>query len=235
MAQAAGTSSIPPGLDLRCHAPLEALVRERLERWPVQALPDDGRRRAAVVLALADEGEGAGLPGLPLRPGHWSEQAAVLVTLRAANLRAHAGQFALPGGRMDAGETAEQAALRELHEELGLILPAQAVCGRLDDLPTRSGYVITPVVVWAGVARDLHPHAAEVARVHRLPLHELLRRDAPLLEDVAGQEHPTLRMPVGSIWIAAPTAAMLYQFREVCLLQRPTRVSHFEHPRFAWS
>jgi Amt family ammonium transporter len=93
MAQAAGTSSIPPGLDLRCHAPLEALVRERLERWPVQALPDDGRRRAAVVLALADEGEGAGLPGLPLRPGHWSEQAAVLVTLRAATLRAHAGQF----------------------------------------------------------------------------------------------------------------------------------------------
>ena len=235
MTRAADTSPIPPGLDLRCRAPLQALVRERLSRWPVQGLADDERLRAAVVLALADEGEGADLPGLPLRPGYWSDRAAVLVTLRAASLRAHAGQFALPGGRIDAGETPEQAALRELHEELGLALPPQAVCGRLDDMPTRSGYVITPVVVWAGVARDLRPHVAEVARVHRLPLTELLRPDAPLLDVAAGQAHPTLRMPVGSIWIAAPTAAMLYQFREVCLLERATRVAHFEHPRFAWS
>ena len=123
----------------------------------------------------------------------------------------------------------------ELMTEYRTTLIAEAVCGRLDDMPTRSGYVITPVVVWAGVARDLRPHVAEVARVHRLPLTELLRPDAPLLDVAAGQAHPTLRMPVGSIWIAAPTAAMLYQFREVCLLERATRVAHFEHPRFAWS
>lgn len=234
MTRAADTSPIPPGLDLRCRAPLQALVRERLSRWPVQALADDERLRAAVVLALADEGEGADLPGLPLRPGHWSDRAAVLVTLRAASLRAHAGQFALPGGRIDAGETPEQAALRELHEEVGLQLQPQAVMGRLDDFVTRSGFAITPVLVWAGAARTLVANDGEVASIHRVPVAELLRGDAPILDALAGAEHPVLRMPVGDSWIAAPTAAVLYQFRELCLLGRPTRVAHFEQPPFAW-
>jgi hypothetical protein len=74
----------------------------------------------------------------------------------------------------------------------------------------------------------------EVASIHRIPLSELLREDAPLLESAAGRSHPILRMPVGAGSIAAPTAAVLYQFREVCLAGRPTRVAHFEHPEFAW-
>ena len=45
---------------------------------------------------------------------------------------------------------------------------------------------------------------------------------------------PILRMPVGDNWIAAPTAAILYQFREVCILGRDTRVAHFDQPAFAW-
>jgi ADP-ribose pyrophosphatase YjhB (NUDIX family) len=140
----------------------------------------------------------------------------------------------LPGGRIDEGETPEQAALREMAEEVGLQLDAPAVLGRLDDYVTRSGYLITPVVVWAGAARDLVPNPEEVASIHRIPASELLRDDAPLLNHVAGADHPVLRMPVGDSWIAAPTAAFLYQFRELCLLGRPTRVAHFDQPVFAW-
>ena len=112
-------------------------------------------------------------------------------------------------------------------------LDEDALIGRLDDFPTRSGFVITPVVVWAGAGTSLLPNAAEVASIHRVPLSELMREDAPLLEPIEDSEHPVLRMPLGKHWVAAPTAAILYQFREVCLAARLTRVAHFEQPLFA--
>jgi mutator protein MutT len=214
--------------------PDPALLRERLAAVPVQAIEPAGRRRAAVALVLVQQGPGAGVPGLPLHEGRWSDDGALLATRRAAGLRQHAGQWALPGGRIDDGETPEQAALRELHEELGLALDAAAVIGRLDDYATRSGYVITPVLMWAGAARGIVPNPAEVASVHRIPLAELLRDDAPILNRVGATERTVLRMPIGSAWIAAPTAAFLYQFREWVLLGRATRVAHFDQPRFAW-
>ncbi|WP_225879084.1 NUDIX hydrolase [Zeimonas arvi] len=190
-------------------------------------------RRAAVAVAIVEEGHGADLPGMPSHP-RWSNRAALLLTRRSLRLRSHAGQWALPGGRLDEGESAEQAALRELHEEVGLALDAGAILGRLDDYVTRSGYAISPVVVWAGEARRLAPNPDEVASVHRIPVAEFMRKDAPLLDRVAGGEHPVLRMPVGDNWIAAPTAAVLYQFREVCIAGRATRVAHFDQPAFAW-
>lgn len=212
---------------------LRELLHERLRGIPVHALEPEGRRRAAVAVPVTEAGHGADLPGLP-RHARWSDAPALLLTRRAEGLRSHAGQWALPGGRLDAGETPEQAALRELHEEVGLALDASAVIGRLDDYATRSGYLITPVLVWAGAARDLVPNAGEVASIHRIPTDELLRDDAPLLNQVAGAEHPVLRMPVGASWIAAPTAIFLYQFREWLLLGRATRAAHFDQPVFAW-
>ena len=223
----AAADPLPAGPGLR------ELLAARLRDFDVRALAPAGHRQAAVAVAVTEAGHGAELPGLPAH-AHWSEAPALLLTRRAAGLRSHAGQWALPGGRLDDGETPEQAALRELAEEVGLRLDADAVLGRLDDYATRSGYLVTPVVVWAGAARALAPNAAEVAALHRLPAQELLRGDAPLLDRVHGAAHPVLRMPIGESWIAAPTAVFLYQFRELCLRGRATRVAHFDQPAFAW-
>jgi 8-oxo-dGTP pyrophosphatase MutT (NUDIX family) len=221
------------GTDAVAALPPAAVWRDRLQRFEVRSIAAEGRRHAAVALVLAEAGHGAEIPGLP-RHDTWSTATALLLTRRAAAMRAHAGQWALPGGRIDEGETPEQAALREVHEEIGLALPPDAVIGRLDDYATRSGYVITPLLVWGGAARQLQPNAQEVASIHRLPASELLRSDAPLLNQVRGAAQPVLRMPVGTVWIAAPTAAFLYQFREWLLCGRPTRVAHFDQPHFAW-
>jgi len=225
------TSILPP--PIRRNDDLRVLIQQRLRGFEVHSHAHDVAHHAAVAIALIDEGAGADLAGMP-RHATPSDRAAVLLTRRSTLLRSHAGQWALPGGRIDGNETPEAAALRELAEEVGLDVDAACVLGRLDDFTTRSGFVITPVVVWAGAGAALVPNAAEVASVHRIPVDELLRADAPMLEKLPEHDHPVLRMPVGTSWIAAPTAALLYQFRELCLLGRATRVAHFEQPRFAW-
>lgn len=213
---------------------LRHTLHRALQRHPAQALDATGLRRAAVVLAVVDAGLGADLPGFASHTA-WCDDAAFLLTRRAARMNRHAGQWALPGGRIDEGETAQAAALRELHEELGLHVQPSAVLGTLDDYTTRSGYVITPFVVWAGAAPTLQPDEAEVAGAYRIPLTELLRSDAPILDPPhEGHQHPVLRMPLGDEWVAAPTAAILYQFAQQCLRGQPQRVSHFDQPRFTW-
>ena len=204
-----------------------------LQRFGVQPLPCAESARAAVALVVADEGMGADIDGIE-NPPHWSNAAALLLTRRALHLRNHAGQWALPGGRIEPGETPEQAALREVEEEIGLRLNPSQILGRLDDYATRSGFVITPIVVWAGAVPALQPSPDEVASVHRIGIGELMRPDAPMLETTPHSPHPVLCMPIGSSWIAAPTAAFLYQFREVCLRGQATRVAHFDQPMFAW-
>jgi 8-oxo-dGTP pyrophosphatase MutT (NUDIX family) len=215
---------------------LKRLVARHLRSFALQppgAVVEVGRH-AAVALAIADAGHGADVPGMAIGSA-WSREAALLLTRRAPGLRHHPGQWALPGGRIEHGETPEAAALRELAEEVGLRLAPAAVLGRLDDFVTRSGFSITPIVVWAGVARRMAPQQDEVASIHRIPIAELMRADAPWLDHDEGEGEPVLRMPIGATWIAAPTAAILYQFREVCVHGRATRVAHFEQPRFAWS
>ncbi len=176
-------------------------------------------KRAAVAIALtAAEASGS---------------TALLLTLRASGLRAHSNQWALPGGRCDEGETPSQAALRELHEELGLELGAGDVLGLLDDYPTRSGYLITPVVLWAGTGAVLSPNPEEVASVHRIALDTIEDADAFSFTTIPESTRRVIRFRHAGQFIHAPTAALIYQFREV-LAGRDTRVAELEQPVFAW-
>lgn len=184
---------------------------------PDQAAP--ALKQAAVAIALT--------------AGSEAGETALLLTLRATSLRAHRGQWALPGGRCDQGETPVQAALRELHEELGLELGADAVLGLLDDYPTRSGYLITPVVVWAPAGAAISPNPAEVASVHRIALDAIEREDAFDFVAIPESTRRVVRFHYAARLIHAPTAAMIYQFREV-LGGRDTRVAELEQPVFAW-
>ena len=184
-------------------------------------LPDKAApllKRAAVAIALTGTEDG---------------ETGFLLTRRAASLRAHSAQWALPGGRCDEGETQAQAALRELHEELGLRLEEADVLGLLDDYPTRSGYLITPVVVWAAMRGPIVPNPAEVASVHRIGLSAIEAEDAFSFTIIPESTRRVIRFRHASQHIHAPTAALIYQFREV-LAGRHTRVADLEQPVFAW-
>lgn len=213
---------------------LRELISSNLNSHDVNELGGSGYTRAAVAFTLVECSQPANLANIPYVDGQ-RDQAAFILTTRAARLSSHAGQRAYPGGRLDAGETIEQAALRELEEEVGLRLGADSVLGRLDDYATRSGYLISPVVVWGGNQVKLVPNPGEVDMIHRIPLNELMREDAPILESIVESEHPVLKMPIGDDWFAAPSAAIAYQFREVAMLGRCTRVAHYEQPYFAWA
>ena len=176
-------------------------------------------KQAAVAIVLVEAADG--------------RDTAMLLTLRASGLRAHGGQWALPGGRCDAGETAIEAALRELHEELGLRLSPADVIGTLDDYPTRSGYLITPVLMWAQDSRGIVPNPDEVASVHRIALSEIVRTEAFDFVAIPESDRRVIRYHHAGQYIHAPTAALIYQFSEL-LAGRDTRVAELEQPVFAW-
>ena len=195
---------------------LRSRLCRHLDAHPRDEVADDDLRHAAVVVTV-HEADG---------------QAGFLLTRRAPRMSGHPGQWALPGGRLDAGETAIQAGLRELDEELAV--RDVEVLGLLDDYPTRSGYRITPVVAWASAGVDPVPNPAEVAEVHHVPLADLDRPDVPLWAHLDGLDAPVIQIPIVGTRVHAPTGAVLYQFREVALRGRRTRVADLEEPPFAW-
>lgn len=205
----------PGGLD----EGLRERVRSFLDGFERVPCALDGRNAAAVAVTIVDDDDG---------------RACFVLTRRAARLSNHGGQWALPGGRLDAGEDAVAAALRELREEVGVVAGGGDVLGLLDDYPTRSGFVITPVVVWGGARVPLVPDPGEVAHAYRVPLDDLFHPETPRLRRIPESDRPVISLPVAGADVHAPTAAVLYQFREVALCGRDTRVAHFEQPVFAW-
>lgn len=231
---------------------LRERIRLNLDRHERLTQSAEGLRHAAVAVVLTDsqpiDHEDPFEPGLdPMRgvPGDIADLdgrmrgvaggAAFLLCRRAARMNRHAGQWALPGGRLDADETPLDAALRELEEELGLILRADAMLGYLDDYVTRSGYLMTPVVLWADSDAEISPNPDEVAHAYRIGLHELCRPDSPRFVAIPESDRPVVQIPLSGDLIHAPTGAVLLQLRWVGLEGRlGERVAHLEQPVFAW-
>ncbi len=212
------------GVDARLYpyAPeLRARIAGNLAAFTRRGRDGTGLRRAAVAVAVV-EGEGD------------RQEAAFVLTRRVAGLSSHAGQWALPGGRIDGAESVEAAALRELDEEVGLRLGPEAVLGVLDDYPTRSGYLITPVVLWAGPGARLAANPSEVASIHLVPLAELDRPDSPEFYPSEESGRWIIKIYIGEDDVHAPTAALVHQFHEVAVHGRATRVHELDQPVWAW-
>ncbi len=167
--------------------------------------------------------------------GDPEEQAGFILTRRTSGLRNHKGQWALPGGRIEPGESAIDTAFRELHEEVGLDVGSENLLGALDDFETRSGFRITPLVVWGPPKAALTPNPQEVAAAYLVPL-RTIHSLSPQIVDGPDPEKPLLTLPLENpdTVVYAPTAALIYQMREVLLYGRDTRVDGFGEPRFAW-
>jgi 8-oxo-dGTP pyrophosphatase MutT (NUDIX family) len=232
---------------------LRERVRTNLAGHDRRKIDLDGRRHAAVAVLLVDSEAGSDADdphlfedsdlsvvpsdtsGLDGRMAEVAGGAAFVLCRRSAGLNRHASQWALPGGRIDAGETPIEAALRETDEEIGVRLDDSAVLGLLDDYATRSGYVITPVVLWGGPDVVFAPDPGEVLAAYRVGLHELSRADSPRFVSIPESDRPVVQVPLGGDLIHAPTGAMLVQFRWVALDGRlGERVAEFEQPVFAW-
>jgi len=216
-----------------------------------RVVDDPTKRHAAVAIVLVDSERGEDridpapvdewIGGRPLPDQNLDGRmvdvaggAAFLLCRRTSRLDSHSAQWALPGGRLDPGETVVDAALRELHEEVGIKLAEESVLGLLDDYATRSGYVITPVVVWGGGRLDPQPSPDEVLAVYRVGLHQLQRPDSPRFISIPESDRPVVQIPLGNDLIHAPTGAVLLQMRWLGLEGRPDPVDELEQPVFAW-
>lgn len=195
---------------------LRARIEANLAAFDRIALNLGGRRRAAVAIVLSPTEEGP----------------AWLLTRRALHMRRGAGNYALPGGNLEPGEDAIDAALRETEEELGVRLKHEAALGLLDDFVTLGGHVVTPVVAWSPDPLTITPNPEEVHDAWFVPVADLDHPRAPRREAHPDGGPSILRMYARGSWINPPTAAWLYQFREVCLHGRLVRTDEIGQPNW---
>jgi 8-oxo-dGTP pyrophosphatase MutT (NUDIX family) len=143
-------------------AALERL-RQILDSRLAEEIDPGEHRRAAVLILLIPDGDSF----------------RILFSHRSPDLRVHSGQISFPGGGAEPGEQLELAALRETEEEIGVPPEAVELIGRLDDIITRTGFVVAPFV---GILRrrvEFRLHEVEVTHVYEVPLSVLLDRSNP--------------------------------------------------------
>lgn len=190
-------------------------IEENLSGFERIVLPAEDHRLAAVAIILAPV-EGV---------------VSYALTRRAPKLRRNAGNYALPGGAVDPeDEDAIAAAMRESEEELGVQLVRDQVVGLLDDFLTLTGHLVTPVIFWSDKELVLKPDPTEVAKAWQVPLGDLDHEGSPRDKDKQDGGPPIRQMHMQGSWINPPTAAWLYQFREVALKGRSTRVDQWRMP-----
>ncbi len=175
-------------------------IRARLQAHEPTRLPPEGLTGSAVVVPLFHDDQGH------LR---------VLFTVRTHEVGSHRGQISFPGGVIDPGDaSAEDAALRELHEELGVPRQTVVPLGRVSDYPTITGFLITPFVGYLGHEPALTPHAREVAEAFAVPLDDLLSGAIPGTTEVVewqGHERAIFFYQYEGHRIWGATAAILHE------------------------
>lgn len=206
-------------LHRRVDADLRMQLEQNLARFEARFEARPELRRAGVCIVITDDEHGS---------------PCLLITRRPTTLRRHPGQWALPGGRLDPGESALEGGLRELDEELGIALAPESLLGELDVYETRSGFAIQPLVLWGGPGCEVVPDPHEVASWHHIPFSELEKPEVPQLHRIPESDRPLIVLPIIGAHINAPTAAILYQFVEVAIRGKDTRVAHYDQPVFAW-
>ncbi|HEY0648375.1 CoA pyrophosphatase [Phenylobacterium sp.] len=193
---------------------LKARIARHFQTFARLEIDPEGRRRAAVAIVISPTDEGP----------------AYLLTRRAMHMRRGAGNYALPGGGIEPGEDPIDAARRETEEEVGVRLPRSAALGLLDDFVTLGGHVVTPVVFWTQRRLMLIPDPREVEQAWFVPLADLDHPLSPKRLNNPDGGPPLLRMFARGGWVNAPTAAWLWQFREVCLHGRECRTHGIGQP-----
>jgi len=161
-----------PSVDEAALARLRTILAER----PAIEIDAPKLKRAAVLIPIVPNGAG------------WS----LLFSRRSANLAAHSGQIAFPGGGVEIGEPLEAAAVREAHEEVGIASERIELIGRLDDLVTNSGFLVAPFVGIIDERVDYVLQASEVEEVFEVPIEALLSPSQPEVRYVAfrGKSYP---------------------------------------------
>ncbi len=197
-------------------AELRPIMTARLSGLVRRAVDDEeADRRAAVAIAVYEKGGST----------HF-------LMIKRAHRHSNPGQWALPGGRMDVGETIAGTAIRELCEETGLAAGPDDVVGLLDDFTSSRGIVITPVVIVLCGVQSPRRSPNEVASLHPLPLTRLTAPGVPRWKRSSGSA-ALLQLPLRhDMLVHAPTGAILWQFAEVALQGRPTRVADVAEPGF---
>jgi 8-oxo-dGTP pyrophosphatase MutT (NUDIX family) len=193
---------------------LRARISANLAGFNRIAIPIGERRHAAVAIILSPTDLGP----------------AYLLTRRALHMRRGAGNYALPGGNLETGEDAVEAARREAMEEVGVGLSREAALGLLDDFVTLGGHVVTPVVFWSAEPLLLAPNLEEVHSAWLTPVADLDHPEAPRREAHPQGGPDILKMPAKGGWMNPPTAAFLWQFREVALHGREARTHDIGQP-----